>query len=54
MLDYKSTGLSKVFSTEIIPLQETLKWDYCLKITTKHADFKTPSKALFTGDSIHP
>ncbi len=25
-----------------------------LKITTKHEDFKTPSKALFTGDSIHP
>ena len=25
-----------------------------LKITTKHADFKTPSKSLFTGDSIHP
>ena len=25
-----------------------------LKITTKHADLKTPSKALFTGDLIHP
>ena len=24
-----------------------------LKITPKHADFKTPSKALFTGDLIH-